>query len=219
MAPKVALTYFNIQGAAEKVRLALVLNGVEFEDIRVEMEKWPEMKPKTKYGQLPIMTIDGKEISQSGAMLRWAGRLGDGKLYPADPEEQLRVEEVVGMAEDLIRAWMPCLLAGFRPEVLGHEVEGDAKAALVKRMREKFVAEAMPQHFNFLVGKLQESKGGFFCGDHPTIADCMIAPLIASFQSGVIDHVPTDCVAKYPALAEWHARFMAIPAVKAWYSK
>jgi hypothetical protein len=31
------------------------------------------MKPKTKYGQLPFMHIDGKEYAQSNAMLNYAG--------------------------------------------------------------------------------------------------------------------------------------------------
>lgn len=34
-APKITLTYFNIEAAAEKVRLALVMTGTPFEDKRV----------------------------------------------------------------------------------------------------------------------------------------------------------------------------------------
>eukprot|EP01065_Artemidia_motanka_P051213 TRINITY_DN895_c0_g4_i1.p1 TRINITY_DN895_c0_g4~~TRINITY_DN895_c0_g4_i1.p1 ORF type:complete len:219 (+),score=82.91 TRINITY_DN895_c0_g4_i1:73-729(+) len=217
--PQVKLTYFNIQGVAEKVRLALVLNGVEFEDVRIQREQWADMKPKTPYGQLPVMTIDGQEIAQSGAMLRWAGKLGDGKLYPSDPMQQMRVEEVIGLSDDLNRAWTPCLVASLRPEAIGHDVEGDAKGALVKRMREKFVADALPQYFGYLSGKLEAAKGGFFCGDQPTIADCTVFPQIGRFMSGDLDHVPADCVSKFPVLVEWHARFKNLPAVKAWYSK
>lgn len=65
------LTYFDIQGVAEKVRLAFVLNGIPFEDDRIKGAQWQEMKPNTKYGQLPELTINGGEpIGQSGAMLR-----------------------------------------------------------------------------------------------------------------------------------------------------
>jgi glutathione S-transferase len=77
----IKLTYFNIQGAAEKVRLALVLKGVEFEDERVSFDQWSELKPKTKFGQLPMMTIGETEVAQSDAMLRYVASLpGDCKV-------------------------------------------------------------------------------------------------------------------------------------------
>ena len=65
------LTYFNIQGAAEKVRLAFVLNEIPFEDERINFPQWAERKATSKFGQLPILTIDGGEpIAQSSAMMR-----------------------------------------------------------------------------------------------------------------------------------------------------
>lgn len=38
--PELKLTYFNVQGAGEKVRLALALGGIPFEDERVPFSKW-----------------------------------------------------------------------------------------------------------------------------------------------------------------------------------
>jgi hypothetical protein len=38
--PTYKLTYFNIAGAAEKVRLAFVLAGIEFEDHRIAFDEW-----------------------------------------------------------------------------------------------------------------------------------------------------------------------------------
>jgi hypothetical protein len=68
--PKLKLTYFNIQGAAEKVRLAFVLGAVPFDDVRVPFPEWPALKPTTPYGQLPLLTIDdGEPMAQSDAML------------------------------------------------------------------------------------------------------------------------------------------------------
>ena len=55
---KIKLTYFDIEGAAEPVRLALALAGKEYEDDRVKFPDWKDLKPKTPYGQLPVMTID-----------------------------------------------------------------------------------------------------------------------------------------------------------------
>eukprot|EP01046_Picozoa_sp_COSAG06_P102267 COSAG06_NODE_48432_length_332_cov_0.665236_1_plen_52_part_10 len=41
------LSYFNIQGAAEKVRLAFVLGRIPFEDHRVPFPEWTALKPQT----------------------------------------------------------------------------------------------------------------------------------------------------------------------------
>ncbi len=38
------LTYFDLQGRAETSRLLLVYGGVQWEDERIEFDKWPAMK-------------------------------------------------------------------------------------------------------------------------------------------------------------------------------
>lgn len=92
--PQITLTYFNIEAAAEKVRLALVMTGTEFEDKRINFDEWGALKPTTPYGQLPLMTVtsaDGttKTFAQSVAMMRWVARKFDAtntllvcKLWP-----------------------------------------------------------------------------------------------------------------------------------------
>jgi hypothetical protein len=40
----IKLTYFNIQGAAEKIRLALALKGIPFEDERLNKDQWNALK-------------------------------------------------------------------------------------------------------------------------------------------------------------------------------
>eukprot|EP01065_Artemidia_motanka_P051211 TRINITY_DN895_c0_g2_i1.p1 TRINITY_DN895_c0_g2~~TRINITY_DN895_c0_g2_i1.p1 ORF type:complete len:218 (+),score=81.58 TRINITY_DN895_c0_g2_i1:60-713(+) len=217
MAPKIKLSYFDIQGVAEKVRLALILNGVEFEDDRFGFDEWAERKKQTPHGQVPVMTIDGELHTQSGAMLRLAGQLGAGKLYPKDPMEALMVDEVIGLSEDFQRAWDPGFYAGIKPSHIGHDVEGDEKVALMKKLREKFCADDLPTWLGRLAGKVEGKR--FFCGDQPTIADCLIYPQLVRFRCGGLDYVPTDCLSKFPPLVEWMARFEDIPEVKAWYAK
>ena len=103
---KIKLTYFDIEGAAEPTRLALALAGQEYEDDRVNFSDWPEMKPKTPYGQLPLMTIDdGPVKTQSMAMLRWVGATLSKSLYPLD--KIYDVEEAIGVIEDMNKAWQP----------------------------------------------------------------------------------------------------------------
>ena len=80
----IVLKYFPIMGAAERVRLALWLGGIVFDDVRVPHADWAELKGQTPFGQLPVMSTDGGPyIAQSKAMLQYAGALAL-KLCPAD---------------------------------------------------------------------------------------------------------------------------------------
>ena len=80
----IVLKYFPIMGAAERVRLALWLGGIAFDDVRLPHADWAELKGQTAFGQLPVMSIDGGPyIAQSNAMLQYAGALAP-KLCPAD---------------------------------------------------------------------------------------------------------------------------------------
>uniref|UniRef100_A0A7S4Q9D7 Glutathione transferase n=1 Tax=Alexandrium monilatum TaxID=311494 RepID=A0A7S4Q9D7_9DINO len=224
--PKVKLTYFDIEAAAEKVRLALVMTGTEFEDCRIKREDWDALKASTPYGQLPVMEVtaeDGtvKKFAQSVAMLRWAARKFDttNTLYPADADAMLEIEEVIGLADDLSRAWMPGLYIGMgdRHQKFGHPEEWPEKPATVQRLREAFVAEELPKFMGFYAKKL-EATGAFFCGDKPTIADLYVLPQLRYYTKGVADYVPADCLAPYTTVTAWMDRMYAIPEIKKWYN-
>lgn len=42
--PSYKLTYFNITGLAEPIRLVLHQSGIKFEDKRLTQDEWPEVK-------------------------------------------------------------------------------------------------------------------------------------------------------------------------------
>ena len=45
MPPKYKLTYFNLRGRAETIRMLFAAADVKFEDVRITFEEWPELKP------------------------------------------------------------------------------------------------------------------------------------------------------------------------------
>lgn len=220
--PKVTLKYFPFAGAAEKVRLALWLGGIPFDDVRVPFDEWAELKPTTPYGQVPVMSIDGGPyLSQSMAMLRWCGAQAPA-LYPA--EKLLEIEETLGLCDDFVRAWAPCLYIGMNPAGYGYgavpstalERGSDDHAATVKTMRERFLEAELPKYAQFFSDRLAQSGGPFVCGAAPTLADCYLVPELEKFGKGFVDHVPTDCLEAYPALGEYIAAFNALPQVRAY---
>lgn len=217
---KIKVTYFDIAGVAEKLRLALVLKGIEFEDDRFKFTEWPTMKPKTKFGVVPEVSFDGQVFGQSDACLRYIASLpGTLTLIPSDPLEVLKLDEVLGVAGDLDRAWMAPLYAGMRPTQFGYPEnyqKTEEGKALVKTLRDKFLEERMPEFMEFYEGFLGDNK--FICGDEITIADCVILPQLAKFSAGFIDHVPSDTLNKYPKIVAYLERIRAVPAIKAWYS-
>jgi len=218
---KIKLTYFNIEGVAEKVRLAFKIGGVEFEDVRINYADWPTIKPTTPFGQLPFMNIEENEpIAQSAAMLRYAGKLGN--LYPSDSVQALKVDEIIGLQEDLSAKIGVTIYIGMRPDAYGYPSDwaADEKAATQKKLRERMcLADGdLMTMLNMFEGKLQKSGTGFFVGDMPTVADCAFLPICRQLRSGRLDHLPTTILDQFPNIVAFEIKMMAIPAVKEHYS-
>ncbi|CAE7686835.1 unnamed protein product [Symbiodinium sp. CCMP2456] len=224
--PKITLTSFNMRTAAEeKVYLALVMTGTEFENKFVDFMDWGKVEaPQTPFNQQPIMTVtdpDGtvKTFAQSAAMMRWAARKLDSTdtLYPADPDKMLEIEEAISLSDDMAKAWQPALNMGEGLHAkYGHPQVWPEFQDTVKKLRETFIAESLPL-FMFQFSHKLEATGAFFCGDKPTIADLQILAQLRYFTRGEADHVPADCLAPYTAVTSWMDRMYAIPQIKAWY--
>jgi glutathione S-transferase len=219
--PKIKLTYFNIEGVAEPIRLALALAGQDYEDDRINFADWADMKPKTPYGSLPLMTIDdGPVKTQSSAMLRWVGATCSKTLYPAD--KLYDIEEAIGVLKDMSDAWSPKNYIGMnptmygRPEGFGSTEEGKA---LIKDIRQEWIAKDLPMFLGRIEGLLTKSGGKWLVAglDEPTIADCMAVATLRAFSKGHIDHVDPKCLEVNPTIVDYVKRFCDLPAIKGRY--
>lgn len=93
------LTYFNLTALGEPIRMLFNYGGIAFEDDRFEQEQWPEIKPKTPFGQIPILTIDGKKINQSIAIARYVAKLV--KLAGKNDFHSLEIDSMVDTINDV----------------------------------------------------------------------------------------------------------------------
>lgn len=221
MPPAIKLTYFGIAGRGEPVRLCFALGEIAFEDNRITFADWGTLKPTTPYGQLPVLTIDGGSmISQSEAMMRYAGRLAPA-IYPA--ESAMAIDEIIGLVGDFGRSWAPNLYIGMNPAQYGYPADfkgTDEHAAKTKEMREQWIADGnLAKFVGFFEQKIDANGGSFLVGASPTIADCMLVPELRKFKAGHIDHVPTTCLDGFPKINAYIERFLAVKQIAAWYAK
>src|SRR6059058_1210850 len=100
------LTYFDAAASrGEECRLALHLAGLPFEDERLNRDQWAARKESTPFGALPVLTVDGRQLAQSNAILRFIG--SQHGLHPAEPFEAALHESVLCAVEDLRTRMQP----------------------------------------------------------------------------------------------------------------
>lgn len=96
--PTYKLYYFDLKGLAEAIRFLLAYGGIEYEDVRVARDDWPELKKTMPMGQLPVLEVDGKRVYQSSAISRYlAKKVG---LAGSNDWESLIIDSAVDTIND-----------------------------------------------------------------------------------------------------------------------
>jgi glutathione S-transferase len=199
--PQYKLTYFNGRGRGELIRLVFAQAGVEYEDVRVEKDKWPALKSSTPFGQLPILEFDGKTFSQSVAISRFLARKFN--LAGKTELDQLQADMVIDCLEDGVKP----LMAFF----------GEKDEARKAELKKKYADEQLPTAYAGLESILKWNKGGdgFFVGDSLTWADLALLMFISwgklSGNETLLD--------KYPKLKALEKRVESQPKIAAWIAK
>lgn len=201
--PQLKLSYFDFHGGrAEPTRLALAIGGIAFEDHRFAFAEFAELRKATPFGQVPVLYVDGVQVTQSDAILRYAGKLAG--LYPADPLQALLCDEVLSVVEDAAINLVPT----FR---MTGEAQKEARLALVNG--------SMPMYLAWLQSRLLAQGGEYFADQRLTVADLKVFVDVRGLNSGRLDHVPTDLVEKVaPALNAHMRRIAQNPAVARYYA-
>ena len=196
------ITYFDIDGGrAEPVRIALHAAGIDFEDKRIAFPEFAEMRGSTRFNSVPVLEIDGKAVTQTNGMCRYVGKMAG--LYPEDAIQALYCDEALGAVEELLHRIVPTF-----------SLEGDA----LKTAREELV-DGWISTFVRGLNEMLERGGEYFADNRFTIADLKVAYLTQWLNSGQLDHVPVDLVARLaPALNAHVDRTMNDPVVKAYYA-
>ncbi len=107
------LHYFKGRGRAETTRWMLAANRIDFENIAIETpEALAALRTtgKLPFDQMPLLELDGLNLSQSSAMIRYLARIGD--LYGDDDREALWCDMIAGAVADFAET---AIQAAFQP--------------------------------------------------------------------------------------------------------
>lgn len=197
------LTYFDIDGGrAESIRLAFHIGDIPFEDERWAFPEFGQKRGTLRFNALPVMTIDGAQVTQSNALNRYVGRLAG--LYPQDALQALYCDEVLDAVEDI-----------------GHQLgrtfglKGDA----MRDAREALVKGPLTCLLKGLDQLLTRGGGQYFADERLTVADLKVFVQVRALTAGYLDHIPTTFVQELtPALAAHCARIGEHPRIAAYYA-
>jgi glutathione S-transferase len=184
-------------GRAEVIRLLFAQAEIPYDDVRIEKEQWPDLKPKTPFGQLPILEEDGKILSQSQAIATYlAKKFG---LNGADDWEAAKIQELYGLFNDFeihLNPWFA-------------ETDTDKKKAIL----DKLVTEKIPPLLDLYQKFLEQNGGEFYVGKKLTQID-----IFNMCVFGFIKHVltPPETFSKYPQLDQFYERIANLPNIKKW---
>jgi len=191
--PSYKLTYFDVRGRAESIRMLFAMAGAEYENCVVGQADWPEMKKKVPLGALPILEVDGKLLLQSRGIASYLAR--EFGFYGANSWETAKVDEVNGLVEDL---WLPLV------EIMYSSMDKEKKEEQTKAYYE----EKFPKFMGFLEETLAKNNNGegFFVGDKISLADLNYHTSIETIEATPF---PNKGLEKYPKLAALKDRISA----------
>ncbi len=200
----IKLTYFDFHGGrAEPVRMALVIGGIDFEDIRISFMDFGRMCSTFPLKAVPVMEVDGVSYCESNAMTRYAGKLAG--LYPDDAWQAFLCDEVLEVAEDVTVALV---------KTFG--LEGDE----LKEAREKLANGIITDGLQLFDRRLKAAGGKYFADNKLTVADLKVLVWIRALNAGQLDHVSDSLVEQVaPDLNTYVAHISQLPPVSEYLQK
>lgn len=174
--------YYNV------VKHALMVKGIEFEEVMTPPNQTPEMLAKSPMGKVPFLETDQGFLTEASVILEYLEETyPEVPLYPADPFERAKVKQVIKTMELYIESPAHDLI-GF---LFGREVAEHTKEA-----SEAMLNRGIPA-LNTLV-KLSP----FMCGDSITAADIFAIHAFKLANNAAKVMLKRELISEVPGLNE-----------------
>ncbi|KAF6208057.1 hypothetical protein GE061_016507 [Apolygus lucorum] len=193
--PTYKLTYFDLKGLGEPIRMILTYMGQEFEERRIPLEEWPATKGTIKYGKVPILDVDGKRMYQAQAILRFLAKKA--KLAGDNDLEAYEIDSIVGVITDLISLYVP----------LWQITDPKEKEEFIA----KFKKESIPYYLNEL-DEIAGKNNGYLANGKLSWADLFFHGWVETLE-GLIS---TEIVKQYPNMLLGREKVYSTPGIKEW---
>lgn len=192
------LVYFQSRGNGEIARQVFAYAGQEFIDERVTKEEWSSMKNSTPFGQIPVLMVDGKQLAQSIAIVRYlAKQFG---ISRNNSWEEAQIDSLSDQFKDYRLEARPY----FRVK-MGFG-DGD-----VDKLKSEVVLPALNKMYSIFTKYVKDSGSGYLFGDALTWIDLAVAQHSADLleSDGTI-------LNEFPEMKEHQKKIHNIPNIKKW---
>ncbi|CAD6185687.1 unnamed protein product [Caenorhabditis auriculariae] len=190
------VSYFNIRGLGEMIRLLLTDKQIPFEDEQFNKDEWQKIKPKMQFGQVPCLSFEDEQIVQTGAIMRHLGRVHG--LNGQNEQETTFIDMFFEGIRDLHSKYTTMIYQNY------------------ENGKEPFLKDVLPVELEKLE-KLFKTYGNgdaFVAGAKESYADYALFEEIDVLL--VLSHSAFD---HFPKLKNFHDRFSQRPNLKAYLSK
>ncbi|CAL1529086.1 unnamed protein product [Lymnaea stagnalis] len=186
------LYYFNGRGLGEMVRLTLAAGGIQFtEEFVTEREQFLKLieDGKLLFKQMPLLEIDGKQIVQSKAIVRYLGKKTG--LQGKNDDEALLVDQFFEGGRDFMT---PAMMIGISPE--------DEALATIKKT-------VLPKYLPIFEKIAAKNGTGYLVGNSLTLADLsLLEPLLV-----YVEYLGKGIFQDFPALQKFFDTTTGLPRI------
>ena len=197
---------YSRSSAAFRVRIALNLKGLTYEDAFIHLRRGDQRQAPflavNPQGLVPALETDGQTLIQSLPIIEYLDETHpEPPLLPADPAGRARVRALAAIVACDIHPINNLRVLRYLSRPLGHD------QATIETWYNHWIAAG----FEALEGLLTAAQGtGKFChGDRPGLADIVLVPQVVNAERYKLDMAP------YPAIVRIHENCMALPAFAA----
>jgi glutathione S-transferase len=157
------LVYFNARGRAEAIRYIFAYANQKYTDFRISQHDWPDYKPLTVFGQVPMLEIsDDKSVVKIAQTLAICRHLGNHFNLNGKTElERARADMIADQTFDILNLY----------NVVRFEMDAQLRA---DRM-ERFWTQTLPYYIGLFESLFETQKTMFVAGDSVTWADFVFA--------------------------------------------